>query len=116
MQGWDVMDLDLSDNAIRDIGPLRGCHIHGRLNLSGNPIEDISALQGKSLTGLELQHTAVQDLSPLLKLPDLEWVDLRGLDLDENARRVQEELVGVRTTLGESGGGGTGGVPPRVTK
>ena len=76
--------LDLSSNAVADVGPLAGLTGLERLDLSGNRIADVSALSG--LTGLEvllLDGNGVADVLPLWSLQGLVHLGLSDNRIDE---------------------------------
>lgn len=94
----NIKNLDLSRNKISDISPLKNLRTTTNLFLSGNKIKDISALnqlqkvtymldlsknkelvdisplKNASIGGLDLNRTAVTDISPV---EHVEYVDLR---------------------------------------
>ena len=75
----DLVNLDISDNAIADLEPLAGLRRLRALNLFNNAIADIGPLDGLSdLNWLMLTDNAVFDLSPLVNSMELEQLHLAG--------------------------------------
>ena len=69
--------LELAENGISDISPLKDLTSLTRLNLAKNAISDISALkQLTSLTRLELAENGISDISPLENLTQLTHLTL----------------------------------------
>ena len=69
----DLMQLDLSDNAVEDIGPLAGLVRLNSLMLNSNRIADLSPLTNMtSLTLLDLRENSIDDLEPLSELASLQ--------------------------------------------
>ncbi|WP_226670850.1 leucine-rich repeat domain-containing protein [Metabacillus litoralis] len=92
--------VNLANNQITDIGPLLSSKDEMyTLDLSGNPIKDISSLsQFENLFDLYLDETLIADLTPLLELYSLESVSLYNipsLDLQNNVTNqgVIDELL-----------------------
>ena len=77
LAGLDVQTLNLSHNPLGDISGLRSMTLHS-LNISDCPVADIGALAGMPLRELNLAHTKVSSLYPLLLCP-LEDLNLAGL-------------------------------------
>ena len=95
--------LRLPNNALRDLGPLKGLTSLTELWLLGNSISDLRPLAGLAkLTVLDLQDNQVQDLAPLADcvhlrrlllsgnglqsvIPLAACTELTELDLDNNA-------------------------------
>ncbi len=113
----ELRRLDLSGNAVADIGPLRELYGLEELILAYNAVGDLSALSGHTaLRKLDLSHNEIRDVYPLagctgLTELDLSWnqitylshlntcTALRRLDLTGNPglepdqiRRLQEAL------------------------
>ncbi|MBM7606370.1 LPXTG-motif cell wall-anchored protein [Metabacillus crassostreae] len=98
--------VNLANNKIEDIRPLLGSKDHMyTLDLSGNPIKDISSLsQFENLFDLYLDQTLITDLTPLLELYSLESVSLYNipsLDLpnDVTNQGVIDELLNYGVTV-----------------
>ena len=69
--------LDLSGNAVADVGPLRGLYGLEELILARNSVEDLSPLAGHTaLRKLDLSRNAVRDISALGGCSGLEELDL----------------------------------------
>jgi Leucine-rich repeat (LRR) protein len=92
LTGLKLDVLSLANNRIQDIRPLRSCVITESLDLSGNPISDISCLAGHPVRDLHLADTKVTDLSVLKTMVHLRSVALEGIALDEAARSVVKTL------------------------
>ena len=68
----NLTSLGLSGNAIEDVSALGSLEFLTSLGLSGNAIEDVSALGSlRSLTGLSLRGNAIEDVSALGSLESL---------------------------------------------
>lgn len=95
--------ISLANNQIEDITPLLASKKHlYSLDLTGNPIEDLSVLaQFENLFDLILDETKVTDLKPLLELYSLYFLSLYGVQLDTAAMQIVEELrqYGVQVNL-----------------
>ncbi|WP_100333127.1 LPXTG cell wall anchor domain-containing protein [Bacillus alkalisoli] len=93
-----LMFLNVSDNNITDIEPLKGLYIYD-LDLSLNPITDISILSSlEELTYLYLHDTKITDISVLLQLEYLQLVTLfntEGLTFEEGTEEynVMQQLM-----------------------
>lgn len=75
----DLVQLDLSGNALTDLPPLAGLRALESLDLSGNAVADLTPLRGLTvLRRLDLGGNAVADLWPLGELPQLEVLLLDG--------------------------------------
>ncbi len=69
---------------IRDIGPLSAMTGLVGLSLYDLPVTDLTSLAGlENLRRINLNQSAVRDLSPLMELPRLERVAIHGLSVDE---------------------------------
>lgn len=94
-----LMFLNLSQNNISSLEPLRGLFIY-ELDLSFNPITDISVLSSlEELTYLYLHDTNISDISALLDLQYLEFVTLyniAGLTFEEGTPEfyIAQQLLG----------------------
>jgi hypothetical protein len=72
-----LRDLDISNTAIWDLGPVIGCPALRRLAANGTPLADLSPLAGLDrLSSLALNRSAVSDLIPLAGLHALESLHL----------------------------------------
>lgn len=72
--------LDLADNEVSDVGPLKGLERLQSVTLSQNKIESVEALGTlQNLQYLQLADNQVKDLKPLAELPNL-----RSLYLSNN--------------------------------
>ena len=77
-----LMELDLSQSKIADVGPLRGMPLRS-LNLRKcTEIQSIEALRGMKLRKLDLTETNVQSLLPLRDSQTLEELDLKRTPID----------------------------------
>ena len=68
------------------------------LYLNDNPVlSDISVISNyKELTRLNLSNTNVSDITPLLKLTNLEWIDLTGLQIPKGQKiKLKEKIKGI---------------------
>lgn len=79
--------LDLSDNAIRDIGPIGKLGKVSSLNLANNRISDAGALHNPALTVLDLQG------NQLSRAPDFLDLKLFHLNLQRNPINDYADLV-----------------------
>lgn len=76
----NLINLDVSGNEIKNLSPLKGLYI-SYLDLSSNPISDISVLSElQDLSILYLHYTNITDISVLLKLDYLWEVTLFGIE------------------------------------
>jgi Leucine-rich repeat (LRR) protein len=57
--------LDVSDTAVRFIGPVKDCKRLRWLKLTGTPVRDLTPLKGLPLEELDITDSQVSDLSPL---------------------------------------------------
>lgn len=74
-----VVFLNLSGNGIVDISDLKGLSLIEELYLSDNEIGYIDAVSNLiKLRVIDISNNAVDDLSPLFELPDLEYVNVVG--------------------------------------
>ena len=90
-----LTDLDLGDNAIVDLGPLRNLTSLEELDLADNQIENVSPLSGlTSLTDLDLGDNLIVNVS-LQNLSSLESLDLAD-NLIENVSSLPS-LSGLET-------------------
>jgi len=67
LRGMSLVDLDLSNTQVTEIGVLRGMPIE-RLSLNGTAVRDLSALRGMPLTSLDISGTPASDFLPLAGL------------------------------------------------
>ena len=74
----NVFRLDLSYNAIEDIGVLSGLTGLRILDLTGNSIRDLSPLSGLNLTDLTIGDNQITDATPLSGMRQLGYLDLGG--------------------------------------
>ncbi len=75
-----IMEIDLENNAISDLGPIRELKLLQSVNLAGNKIESIEAMMElKNLQYLELSRNKVSDLEPLKAM-----TNMRSLYLTDN--------------------------------
>ncbi|MDQ0227173.1 leucine-rich repeat domain-containing protein [Metabacillus niabensis] len=86
--------VNLADNNISDLSPLEGSkHQLVYLDVSGNPIENISILaQFDQIIELILDRTKITDISPLVEMDSLGMVSLyniSSLDLTEGSANAQ---------------------------
>jgi Leucine-rich repeat (LRR) protein len=82
--------IDVSDNHIFDLTPLRDLTVLEELNLSDNEVVDLDALSFiASLKRLYLSNNQIEDLSPLFDLESLEYIDLTG----NNVRTEQINML-----------------------
>ncbi len=80
----NLRELDLSGNDLEDISALSGLTNLGWLDLRDNDLEDISALSGLTNLGwLDLRDNDLEDISALSGLTNLGWLDLRDNDLED---------------------------------
>ena len=72
-------EVDLSDNQVADIGPVKALENLQSLDLSGNQITDLSPLAGLTkLQYLGLSRNRIADVAPLAKLVNLNALYLAG--------------------------------------
>ena len=81
------INLDLSDNAIRDITPIGELERLSSLNLSNNRIEDARGLRNPELRYLDLEG------NKLARIPDLAVLELNAIKLGGNPISDFEELI-----------------------
>ena len=75
----NLEELDLADNQIAYVSPLRNLTNLTNLDLDDNQIEDVSALSGlTSLRTLDLRGNDVMDATPLKDLTSLTYIYLLG--------------------------------------
>ncbi len=87
-----IMEIDLENNAIVDLGPLKELKNVQTVNLAGNRIESIAALNElRKLQYLELSRNQIVDLSPLA-----EMTNMRSLYLNSNRIRSLEPLKSMK--------------------
>jgi len=67
----ELRDLAISSTKVADLRPLKKLRLE-RLIAGTSAVNDITALAGLPLRVVQLEGTAVRDLSPLLECPDLE--------------------------------------------
>lgn len=73
----NVVSMDLSNNSISNIFPLKSLPYLVALDLSHNQIYDITDLEEITpLKVLDLSYNEIEDIDPLLKLHHLEYVNL----------------------------------------
>lgn len=77
LKDWPLIQVDLSNNPISDLSPIRGKKSLKSLYLENTEIRDISALYGLPLVELYLSNTPVVDIMPLAEMP-LENLNLLG--------------------------------------
>ena len=74
--------LDLDDNQILDLSPLKDMTKLTYLDLNGNQISDVSALTNMiDLTELDLDDNQISDISPLKDMTELTLLDLHGNEI-----------------------------------
>jgi internalin A len=84
-----VMEIDLENNAISDLGPLAELKLLQSVNLAGNQIVSIDALKNLvALQYLELSRNQVVELGPLA-----EMTNMRSLYLSDNQIASLEPLA-----------------------
>jgi Leucine-rich repeat (LRR) protein len=75
-----IMEIDLENNAISDLGPVRELKLLQSVNFAGNQIESIEALTDLTkLQYLELSRNKISDLEPLKSMSNM-----RSLYLTDN--------------------------------
>ena len=75
----NLTDLDLDDNKISDISPLKDLINLAVLDLHNNEITDVSPLKDMvNLTDLDLDDNEISDISPLKDMTNLTVLDLDG--------------------------------------
>jgi len=83
-----IMEIDLENNSITDLAPIRDLKLLQSLNLAGNQIESIKALSElKLLQYLELSRNKISDLDPLKSM-----TNMRSLYLSENRIKTFSSL------------------------
>ncbi|MBV7261208.1 hypothetical protein KCG43_04110 [Photobacterium sp. WH24] len=76
--------LDLSGNPLIDISQLAALTQLDRLNLSGTKVSDLSSLGTlKGMVTLDVSHTKVADLSPLASLTRLSTIDVSHTEVTD---------------------------------
>ncbi|MBN2275100.1 MAG: leucine-rich repeat domain-containing protein [Bacteroidales bacterium] len=89
-----AISIDLSDNSIDDISWLWGLKQLKDINLSDNSITDIDTLSNlKNLRSVNLaNNNTISDISPLMNLDKLEYLDLSGVKAPVEQIRELEEI------------------------
>ncbi|NJM35320.1 MAG: leucine-rich repeat domain-containing protein [Rhodomicrobium sp.] len=78
-----IQSLTLAKNKIKDIGPLAGLTGIQYLEISNNEVADLASLANvKALTNLYASHNQIKDLAPLANLPKLISLYLDGNPLE----------------------------------
>ena len=82
----NVIELNLSENAISDISPLinMNCNFLKKLNLSKNRIENIEAFERINLKELEILNLSYNKLKNINSLSKTNLVNLTDLNLEYN--------------------------------
>lgn len=89
-----LISLDLSNNTIRNIEPIKSMLQLQELQLQHNAISDISVLSGLTeLKTLDLSYNALTNLMPLSNLTELLWLNadtnaITGLDALQNLTKL----------------------------
>jgi Leucine-rich repeat (LRR) protein len=80
----DVRSLDLSNNQISDLSPLRTLTELSTLNVSENNVSDLSPLSGMtSITFLTMMSNQITDISPISGLNKLWLLNLGGNQISD---------------------------------
>lgn len=102
--------LDVSENAIDDVTPLRGLLALELLDLAGNNVADISPLGSlHQLSVVVLDANPVSDLGPLLGLPVLAELSILGVTTQDSVtiRELEQRGVSVLSDLSAPASGNT---------
>jgi internalin A len=90
----NLQSLDISQNPVQDISPLAELNSLEILNLDSTSVTDLSSLQNLHLKELSLQSIHISDLSPLANMTSLEFLylvsdDSSALSSLQNLRHLQ---------------------------
>ena len=96
---WDLVELDVSGNAITSLEPLAGQGQLRYLHVHDNQVTDISPLNFEPLREFHMANNAVRDISPLLDGEALLMADVRGNPLADDALPVLDTLLERRVTV-----------------
>lgn len=82
----NVIDVDLSDNMLVDISPIRDLQMMKNLSLAGNhSLSDLSLLQRLyNLEVLDVSKCDIEDVQPLVELVSLNRSRIKQIDLSGN--------------------------------
>ncbi|MEM7675383.1 MAG: hypothetical protein AAF449_05205 [Myxococcota bacterium] len=81
----DLRELHLTCCALSDLDPLKNLDLE-QLVIERSVVDDYSALSSTPIESLDLSFTTLQELDPLLAMPQLRSVALNGCPLSEAAR------------------------------
>lgn len=83
----DFINLEILNCRDCQIESLEGIQNLTKLKIfksdQGNSYSDLNPLRGLNLVSLNIQSTKVTDISPLIDLPSLEWIDLGFLSISD---------------------------------
>ena len=88
------MNLPLSENEIKDIGPISSLTNLRYLYLSGNVIEDISPIQNlNGLRVLFLRDNQIKDITPISSLENIGVIYLRNNSIEDISPLVENDSL-----------------------
>ena len=83
----DFVNLEVLNCLCCQIESLEGIQKLAKLKIfnadQGNFYSDLNPLRGLNLVSLNIQFTKVTDISPLIEVPSLEWIDLGYLNIED---------------------------------
>jgi internalin A len=89
-----MVKLNLSNNEIRDLGPLVKLIALEELNFNRNDVSSLAFVANmQKLRVLNCSTNLIEDISPLLDLPALTRVSLQGNPLSDKAKAHARELI-----------------------
>ena len=92
IRGWNLV-VTLDNNQITDLSPMAGNPDLISLSANNNKIASFSVLAtGTALAGLSLSGNQITDLSPLLMMPQLEGIDFSRNPLSKAGKNVLAPL------------------------
>lgn len=99
----NLLDLDVSENEIKDLSPLKGMDSLYSLTLSDNLITDISALKDLYISYLDLSVNPITDISDLSELADLEMLYLHNTNITDISVLLELDYLWEVTLFGIEG-------------
>jgi len=83
LRGVDLIELNLSETSVTDLGPLREMLTLQKLDVSKCPVSRLTALSGLQLNSLRCMGCPISDLNPIRNMPlqEIDLMDTRVADL-----------------------------------
>ena len=94
-----VNTLNLSNNSISDINALFNVYSVRDINLENNAINDITILAFKGIRNLNLRGNPINDFSPLRDIRNLSYLKIDEDQLNEESKKVIEDLKAKGVTV-----------------